>query len=219
MKHLVLFFTLVVLLLLTSSIRVNAKTLSPLQEINKAAELGDELQFKKLVGKSKIDLNSQDEEGMTPLMSAASGGNLAITKYLIEKKAPLETKNKLGDTALTIAVMADHTEVVQQLLKAGAQSDQRVAGDTNDTLLIVAAKSNLKLTRLLLNHDKSLLNKTNQAGDTALIESIRYGYNDIAKYLLSHGADKTIKNKAQKKAADIAKEYHNRDAQKLLKSK
>jgi ankyrin repeat protein len=63
------------------------------------------------------------------------------------------------------------------------------------------------------------MNKTNEAGDTALNAAIVYGYNDIVKFLIEKGADKYIKNKEGKAALDVAKDNQNQEAIKILTTK
>lgn len=50
-------------------------------------------------------------------------------------------------------------------------------------------------------------NVQDYAGDTALHDASRFGHDTVAKSLLDKGADKSIKNKDGKTAADVAKDY------------
>ena len=70
------------------------------------------------------DLNQRapDDAGQsTPLMNAATFGHAEIASALIDAKADLNLVNaQQGDAALLVAAFLCHTEVVQALLKAGA---------------------------------------------------------------------------------------------------
>lgn len=207
---------LVLMAILVGVCHGQAKTTS-IQELNQAVHLGDIAKVNTLL--KSVDANSQDEDGNTPLMVAAQDGNVEVIKLLLKKKSSLETKNKIGDTALSLAVGGDQPEAAKILIKAGANVDVLVGGESNDTLLIAAAKSSADITNLILKKNKKVLNKQNKDGETALMESIRYGYNDAAKILLNNGANTKIKNNAGLKALDIAKETHNDEAVKLLSAK
>eukprot|EP00761_Pharyngomonas_kirbyi_P012114 gb/GECH01012141.1/.p1 GENE.gb/GECH01012141.1/~~gb/GECH01012141.1/.p1 ORF type:complete len:150 (+),score=47.62 gb/GECH01012141.1/:1-450(+) len=51
--------------------------------------------------KGKIDANSADETGNTPLHYAAGAGHASVVKYLVkEMKAAVNMVNKVGDTPL-----------------------------------------------------------------------------------------------------------------------
>lgn len=185
-------------------------------EINQAAENGDTAKFNQLLKDKTLDLNSQDDAGMTPLMSAALGGNLEISKKLLARKVNLEIKNQAGDTALAVAVTNDQFEVARLLINAGANVDLLVAGDEGDTLFMRATNGNLKTAELILKKNKNLINKPNKLGETALMQSVRFGNNDAVKMLLAHGAATKIKNAAGLTALEIARQSHNDVAAKLL---
>lgn len=190
---------------------------SNIKQLNEAIRVDDKAQISKLL--KSVGVNAQDDEGMTPLMNAAQEGNIPVLKEILKLKPQLEIKNKVGDTALAIAVGGDQIEATKILIGAGANVDITVSGENSDTLLIAAARSNAEAARLILEKNKSLVNKTNKLGETALMESVKFGYNDIAKILLKYGADTTMKNREGKSAADLAKSYHNHEALKLLTAK
>ncbi len=196
----------------TSSGGVNAQ----IKALNTAAETGDKVQFKKILKQKGLDLNLQDEEGMTPLMSAALGGQVDLLKQLLKKNVNLEVKNSAGDTALAVAATNDQIKAAKVLIEAGANVDIVVAGEDEDTLLTRAATGSLELVKLILKKKKDLVNKTNKLGETALMQSVRFGNNDSVKLLLASGADTKIKNKAGLTALDIAKQSNNQTAVQLL---
>lgn len=190
-----------------------------IKAVLEAAETGDAAKFNALLKDKTIDLNAQDETGMTPLMSAALGGNVDMIKKLLAKKVKLEIKNQAGDTALAVALTNDQLDSAKALINAGANVDLIVAGDNQDTLLMRAASNNADITGLILKKNKSLLNKTNKLGETALMQSVRFGNNDSVKMLLKAGADAQAKNKEGLSALDIAKKSGNDEAVKLLSAK
>ena len=61
-------------------------------------------------------------------MTAARGGNLEIVCVLIANGADLDHTAKYGLSALMLAVVSGHVEVVQVLARAGARQDLRGRG-------------------------------------------------------------------------------------------
>lgn len=187
-----------------------------IKAINIAAETGDKVTLQQLLKEKNLDLNGQDEAGMTPLMSAALGGQVDIVKQLLVRKVNLEVKNIAGDTALAVAITNDQLGASRALINAGANVDLVVAGDEGDTLFIRAANSDSQIAEMIFKKNKSVLNKPNKLGETALMQSVRFGNNASVKMLLALGADKKIKNQAGLSALEIAKQSHNEEAIRLL---
>ena len=80
---------------------------------------GDFETVKQLVAQG-ADVNARDQNGVTPLMSAASGGQTEIASFLISKGADVNSKNKSGFTPLICAAMSGNQQVVQLLIDKGA---------------------------------------------------------------------------------------------------
>jgi uncharacterized protein len=70
----------------------------------------------KAVVDAGADLNELDENGFTPLMTAAYYGNGPIVKYLCEKGADVNVRDKDGNTALMYASAFGFENVVKTLL-------------------------------------------------------------------------------------------------------
>ena len=102
------------------------------------------------------------ENGMTPLASAALHGHLEIIELLLEHKADVKKSNRDGNTALHNAAFMCRSEIVSALLKNGASTTIRnhrressidvVSGDWSKSLgdlyrylnTVVAHKTNLE---------------------------------------------------------------------------
>jgi hypothetical protein len=75
-----------------------------------------------LLAWDKLDINSTDKSGRTPLSWAAGRGYGAeIVELLLEKGAELETKDSSGRTPLSWAAERGHRETVTLLLEKGAE--------------------------------------------------------------------------------------------------
>ncbi|XP_062376789.1 ankyrin repeat domain-containing protein 33B [Sardina pilchardus] len=77
-----------------------------------------------------VDVNWQDKEGNTALITAAQAGHITITNYLLNyfPGVDLERKNVHGFTALMKAAMQGRVECVRALMLAGADMKARDHG-------------------------------------------------------------------------------------------
>lgn len=66
-----------------------------------------------------------NEKEVTPLMQAASQGNVQAVQFLLRHKAAVDAKDHQGLTALAYAAKADHSNIVQLLLDAGTDLSLR----------------------------------------------------------------------------------------------
>ncbi len=64
-----------------------------------------------------------DDRANTPLMEAATRGDVAVVRRLLEAGADLDLKTKYGQTALMLAVGEARVGVAQLLLEYGAKTD------------------------------------------------------------------------------------------------
>ena len=76
------------------------------------ASLGDVEQVEQLLVQG-VDPNQTDDEGYSALQAAAENNHLAVVKLLINKGAHVAYQGQY--TALQLAEMAEHTEVVAYL--------------------------------------------------------------------------------------------------------
>nr|XP_040023700.1 ankyrin repeat domain-containing protein 33B [Gasterosteus aculeatus aculeatus] len=77
-----------------------------------------------------LDVNWQDSEGNTALITAAQAGHITITNYLLNYYSGLdiERRNCHGFTALMKAAMQGRVECVRSLMMAGAAMNARDSG-------------------------------------------------------------------------------------------
>src|SRR5208283_2405562 len=102
----------------------------------------------------------------------------------------LDLKDKNGDTALMLAAWNDHKDIVNLLIKAGA--DLNLKNNFGDTALIWATTYNQKDIAELLINEGANINLKDINGDTALILA---SFNkDIIELLIKAGADVNLKN-------------------------
>ena len=112
--------------------------------------------------KGGIDPNQTDSKGNTPLIIAASQGDVESVQTLLAYQADINAANKDGNTALIYATLNNHLPIVRELLRP----------QTLQAPLDIDAQ--------------------NKQGQTALYWAAAKGYPDIVKRLLAAGADTTL---------------------------
>jgi ankyrin repeat protein/outer membrane protein assembly factor BamB len=150
-------------------------------------------------------------EGTTPLILAASAGNLEAVRYLLGLGANVNrmerTVNK--DSALMKASDKGHAEIVRLLLQARASVNAK--GDDNWTALYKAAwASHLEVARLLLDAGADANARTKHSGDSALLVASCLGNVDMVKLLLERGAN--INGRDKDKTTPLMKAADNAQA-------
>jgi ankyrin repeat protein len=109
--------------MLAAGVALNPKTIYP-SPLGYAIDEKDTVMIQALL-KRGADVNLADSEtGDTLLMSAAKYSNTEVVQVLIEAGANVNAKNKLGQTALTIADNKDNSwrrEIVALLIEHGAK--------------------------------------------------------------------------------------------------
>ena len=77
------------------------------------------------VNREGTDVNSQDDNGETSLILAATRGHHEVVKALIQAGADVNLFNSMGETALICAAKSDYDKCVDALIKAGADVNVR----------------------------------------------------------------------------------------------
>jgi len=84
------------------------------------------------------DINSQNNQGNTPLMLAAKIGNMRILDIILSHNPEINLQNKKGSTALIIAAKTGQFHVVKKLVTNGA--DIKMRDNKGNTALTLASK-------------------------------------------------------------------------------
>ena len=66
----------------------------------------------------------RDRDGETPLIAAARIGYMGALGDLLRLKAKVDAANRMGETALIVAVQNRHPDIVKVLLALGADPDK-----------------------------------------------------------------------------------------------
>ncbi len=84
------------------------------------------------------NVNSRNNRGMSPLMTAAFWGHLQVVHELIRAGANVNARNNDGWTALMYAILEDQLQIARELIRAGANVNAR--NNDGDTALTGAAR-------------------------------------------------------------------------------
>jgi len=131
-----------------------------------------------LIDASKINLNTFNALGESPLMLAALKGQLALSDKLVKKGADV---NKPGWTPLHYAASNGHVEVIKLLLEHHAYIDAE-SPNGSTPLMMASMYGNAQSVKLLLDEGADPLLK-NQIGLTALQFAQRGDRPDSAELL------------------------------------
>ena len=185
----------------------------------------------------------RDKAGRTPLMASALGGNAAVTRLLIDRKADptLEDSNGLtalvyaastgaepvvtllqqagatkgADLALAFAIRGCRVPLAASLIKGGAPLTAEFQGEH---LLMLAAGTNCEAGVSLLLDRGMNVNLQTEDGLTALMRAAGGGFPDMVALLLKRGADMEIKNAQDQSAWLFAAASNNTDVVELLRA-
>ncbi|MFT5134714.1 MAG: ankyrin repeat protein [Gammaproteobacteria bacterium] len=152
--------------------------------------------------------------GMTPIMLAASAGNIEIIDLLFTQGADPNIRGSAERTALQYATERNHIDAAKRLLAYGADIDAYDNGGL--TPLIMA--SNRGYTELGLWYIDKGANVNNQhnEGWTALIDAAVRDDAVLVEALLAAGADKNLATNKGLKAIDYARQYGHKTMVNIL---
>lgn len=123
-----------------------------------------------------------------------------------------------GFTALHLACFFGHPNLVEMLLRYGADPNARSRNAMSVMPLHSAAAARKQRTVEWLVEYGADVNATQHGGWTALHEAARQGNAEMAEYLLSKGADAAIRSEDGKAPADLADEKSHQQVLAVLKA-
>ena len=127
------------------------------------------------------------------LFEAATIGDVATIKTLLEHVFDIESKDKYAHTALLCASVHGHVAVVQLLLNKGADIESKTKIG-NTALACASEHGHVAVVQLLLNKGADIESKT-KIGNTALACASEHGHVAVVQLLLDKGAE--IESKTQ----------------------
>jgi ankyrin repeat protein len=121
------------------------------------------------------------------LAAAASQGDLATLRRLLDAGMPVDGRDGRGRTALLVATHANRIDAARLLIERGA--DVNAKDDIQDSpFLYAGAEGRLEILRMTLAASADL-KSTNRYGGTALIPAAHHGHVQVVRELLKTAID------------------------------
>ena len=147
------------------------------------------------------------------IFDAARGGTVEDLRYFLEeKKADVNAKEFAGFTPLHLAVMHENVELVRFLVSEGKANVDAENDDGSTPLHNLVRKmersaiksEDTEIIKFLVSKGKANINAKEDDGTTALHIAASSGNIELAKVLLSLGADINVRNNNGRTPQDIA---------------
>jgi ankyrin repeat protein len=203
-------------LLLQRGAPINARDLTGATALYVAAERGQTAVVQRLIDKG-ADANLKGRSGTSPLAAAAFAGRNQVVKMLLAHGADARAADDTGKPPIVYAAASGELDIVRQLLGQDLDVNARYANDL--TLLMwasgpdqsVAEPQALDVVSYLINAG-ARIDARDARGRTALMIAAEGNHTEIARLLLAHGADPSLRDKAGKRAADLTASSALREA-------
>jgi RNA polymerase sigma factor (sigma-70 family) len=148
--------------------------------------------------------------GVVEMLKAASGGDAVRVKALLERDPRLlGARDRLGNTALILAVDSGHGEVAELLLRAGVKPD----------IYEAAAIGRTDLVAELARGDARALDSYSPEGFTPLALAAHFGHEETVTFLLDHGADVNARGDDGKTPLTVAVENRQTEMANFLRGR
>jgi ankyrin repeat protein len=202
-------------LLLARGSAVNVKTVEGKTPLYIAAMLPGGAEVARALLEKGAEPNGADIAGRTPLMSAASEGNMETMRLLIEKGANVNAATTAGVTALMDAARSHNHFAVKLLMDNGADVNARTKRN-NTAIAAAAASGSVEVVKMLLDKGARI-----DVLDERNYSPLMYAaYSDampteVVRMLLAKGADARIEGEGDT-ALSLAKKRGNPEIVSLL---
>ena len=151
------------------------------------------------------DVNQAQPDGTTPLHWATYRVDRELVEALLRKGARARVVNRYGASPLAEAVRVANVQLVDLLLKAGA--DPNVTNEDGQTALMLAARTGDVAVAKLLVEGGADINKRERFRDqSAVMWAAGEAHADMVGFLVSKGADLSVRAKATDWPSQITNE-------------
>lgn len=141
------------------------------------------------------DIGARDQLKRTPLLAAVAAKSPEAVALLIDARAELNISDKIGTTPVTYAAMFGLTEILQQLLTAGADPNYCSEHEAyaHYPLHLACNRGQFEAVKLLVEQGAHV-NLQCRSGYSAIMH-LKANHLEIAKFLVEHGANTELVNR------------------------
>ncbi|GBN06654.1 Ankyrin-1 [Araneus ventricosus] len=134
----------------------------------------------------KVPVNFADYDNYSPLQLGAAKGDLLFVKYCVQNGCDTSVRSKKTDlSALDVAVVNGHEEVVQYLIECGA--DVNAVSRDGTTALKLAVQENRKnVVNMLINNNAEISTEKERE---FLLSAVTSGHEDMVEYFLTRNPE------------------------------
>jgi ankyrin repeat protein len=151
-----------------------------------------------------FDINSTSPSLSPPLVHALHLDNKRVALYLAaQPELDLEAINEAGENALMMAALRGHLDLVELLIKRGAQVNKPGWAPLHYAATY-SGNNALAIVRLLLEHH-AFVDAESPNRSTPLMLAAQYGSEPVVQLLLEEGAQPLQKNQLGLTAIDFAR--------------
>jgi ankyrin repeat protein len=160
--------------------------------------------------------NPKAKTKASPLLQAVMKGDLAAVQDALRDGEDVNGIDRDGRTALFQAIVDGRFAIAKALIQQGANVNARDRS-LETPLHFAAREQQVELGQLLLDNGAEI-NATDSNGNTPLSRAVfsSQGRGEMIKLLLSHSADKNLKNNYGVSPQDLANTIANYDVKKFL---
>ncbi|KAF9600730.1 hypothetical protein IFM89_011417 [Coptis chinensis] len=182
----------------------NASIFSPLMFV---AQTGDIEAVKVLIKQPEINLDEQNDKGLSALMVTAREGHVEAFRLLVSAGANVKLCNKSGETAISISELNQNHEHFEKVLLEFALEK----GDSGGLCVLhcAARRGDFDAVRLLISSGCDV-NLPDEDDYTPLMLAAKEGNSSMCKLLISCGARCDVKTARGETALSLAR--NNRSA-------
>lgn len=160
--------------------------------IHHAIDMGAIEFTKALLNKHPNLLEQPTDDFETPLLRAVKNGHVGLVTYLLSKDANNKAINLKGSDCVRLAVENADIDVLNVLIKAGAEINQPGGRKRQKPIHIAARNGDLETLKILLQTNPALIEEKDKYNQTPLIYAAAYGRIDCVNFLISKKANLNV---------------------------